>query len=90
MPGSTLDLYTTLLGVRRDLRLGRGKLTWLDGFSEDVLAFTVTSNEGSVTVLSNLGPSPLPLPAGSTVLATSQPLVSTTFLGTDETAWLAS
>ena len=90
VPGSTLDLYTTLLGVRRDLRLGRGKLTWLDGFPEDVLAFTVTSNEGSVTVLSNLGPSPLPLPAGSTVLATSQPLVSTTFLGTDETAWLAS
>ncbi len=88
VPGSTLELYTRLLAVRRELRIGRGALTWLDGFPEDVLAFSVTSADGSVTVLANLGDAPLPLPEGATILAASEPLESGQPLGTDETVWL--
>lgn len=88
VPGSTLELYRTLLAVRSELRLGRGTLTWLDGFPADVLAFTVTSGDGSVTVLANLGDAPLPLPDDATILAASQPLDPGAPLGTDETVWL--
>ena len=73
VPESTLELYTRLLAVRRELRLGRGTLAWLDGFPDDVLAFSVTSAEGSVVVLANLGDTPLPLPDDATVLVASQP-----------------
>jgi alpha-glucosidase len=88
VPGSTLELYRDLLRVRRELRLGRGRLTWLAGFPEDVLAFEVTSAHGTVTVLANLGDDPLPLPADAAVLVSSQPLEPGAPLGTDETVWL--
>jgi alpha-glucosidase len=87
-PASTLELYRALLSVRRELRLGRGTLTWLDGYPEDVIAFSVTSGDATVVVLANLGAEPLPLPVGSTVLASSQPLAPGSTLGTDETVWL--
>jgi len=88
VPGSTLELYRTLLALRQALRLGRGTLTWLDGFPDDVLAFTVTSTDGEVAVLANLGDEPLALPDGATVLASSQPLEPGALLGADETVWL--
>ena len=88
MAGSTLDLYKTLLAIRRRWRLGRGTLTWLDGFPESVLAFTVASADGSVTVLANLGEAPFPLPDGATVLAASQPLEPAAPIETDVTVWL--
>jgi alpha-glucosidase len=90
VPGSTLELYRTLLEVRRELRLGRGTLTWLDEFPETVLAFTVTSTHGSVTILANFGETPLPLPDGATILAASQPLEPGETIGTDVTVWLGS
>ncbi|MBC7630721.1 glycoside hydrolase family 13 protein [Aeromicrobium sp.] len=86
--GSTLDLYSTLLSVRRRLRLGRGTVTWLDGYPDDVLAFSVTATNGSVTVLANLGDVPVPLPADAVVLASSQPRETGAVLGSDETVWL--
>ncbi|KQV76013.1 alpha-amylase [Aeromicrobium sp. Root344] len=88
VPGSTLELYRTLLALRQALRLGRGRLTWLDGFPDTVLAFTVASTAGQVTVLANLGGAPMALPDGATVLASSQPLEPGAPLGTDETVWL--
>lgn len=90
VPGSTLDLYSTLLDVRRELRLGRGALTWLDGYPDDVVAFSMTATVGSVTVLANLGDEPLPIPEESTVLASSRPLEDAALLGPDETVWLRS
>jgi alpha-glucosidase len=86
--GSTIELYRTLLAVRRERRLGRGALTWLDGFPDSVLAFTVTSADDQVTVVANLGDAPLPLPDGATILASSEPLEPGVPLGTDETVWL--
>ncbi|MGH3458019.1 glycoside hydrolase family 13 protein [Aeromicrobium sp.] len=75
--GSTLELYRTLLRLRRELRLGRGSLTWYDAGSDDVLSFTTTAGDDrSVLVLANLGTSPTPLPDGSRLLAASSPDVS--------------
>ncbi len=43
--GSTLELYRTLLRLRKEHRTGRGELSWLD-LGEDVLAFEVTADSG--------------------------------------------
>jgi alpha-glucosidase len=88
VPGSTLTLYTSLLALRKELRLGRGTLTWLDGHPADVLAFVVTSSEGSTTVLANLGDQALALPQGADVLASSLSRHDNGFVATDETVWL--
>ncbi len=72
--GSTLELYRQLLSLRRELRLGRGSLTWYDAGSDDVLAFTTSAADGrTVLVLANLGASPARLPDGARVLVASSP-----------------
>ena len=74
---STLELYRHLLALRRELRLGRGSLTWYDAGSDDVLAFTSSAPDGrTVLVLANLGESPVRLPKGVRVLVASSPDVS--------------
>jgi alpha-glucosidase len=71
---STLELYRRLLSLRRKLRLGRGSLTWDDGGSDDVLAFTTSTTEGrTVLVLANLGASTVRLPDGARLLVASSP-----------------
>ncbi len=70
--GSTLELYRRLLSLRRELRLGRGSLTWFDAGSADVLAFTTSTADGrTVLVLANIGTSPARLPDGARVLVSS-------------------
>jgi alpha-glucosidase len=88
VPESTLELYTALLDLRRRHRLGRGELTWLDGYPDEVIAFRTTSADGAVTVLANLGAAPVGLPPGATVIASSAPLRPDGALGTDQTVWL--
>ncbi|MET1037531.1 MAG: glycoside hydrolase family 13 protein [Aeromicrobium sp.] len=87
-PESTLTLYTTLLALRREHQVGRGTLTWLDGYPDDALAFQVESAHATVTVLANLGPDPIDLPAGSDVLASSLSQHDGKVVATDETVWL--
>lgn len=94
--GSTLELYRTLLRVRRERGLGSGALTWEDGYPDDVVALTVTSapaaaggNSLTTTVLANLGTEPIALPDGADVLLTSGDLTDDGHLPTDTTAWLA-
>ncbi|TCI97419.1 glycoside hydrolase family 13 protein [Aeromicrobium sp. IC_218] len=85
--GSTLELYRTLLRLRRERGLGTGELTWLD-LGQDVVAFSVTATDGTATtVVANLGRAPVALPDGE-VLVTSEPLADGR-LGVDTTAWLA-
>ena len=70
--GSTLELYRQLLSLRRELRLGRGSLSWYDMDSGDVLAFTISAADGrTVLVLANMGTSPARLPDGARVLVSS-------------------
>lgn len=84
--GSTLELYRTLLRVRRERGLGRGTLAWADVAPADVLAFEVTGEAGATAVVTNLGADPVPIPPGSRVLATSGPLPGSA-IPTDTTVW---
>ncbi|MCR2825071.1 glycoside hydrolase family 13 protein [Microbacterium sp. zg.Y909] len=79
---STLSLYRSLLAERRAHALGAGTLRWIDGFGDDVLAFT----NGDVTVVSNIGSEPVALPAGDLLVA-SEP-VTDGMLPADVTVWL--
>ena len=70
--GSTLELYRTLLRLRREHGLGRGELTWVD-LGEDLLAFDITTESGtSVRVIANTGREFAQLPPGSEVLVASE------------------
>ena len=64
--GSTLELYKTLLKLRRDNALGTGSLAWIETNNEGVLAF---ANNG-IRVFFNMTDAPFALPDGE-VLATS-------------------
>ena len=88
MPGSTLELYRTLLRLRRENQLGQGELTWLDGHPDDVLAFRTASDAGSVTVLANLGTTTVTLPEGVEILASSSPTPPGPLLAPDEAVWV--
>lgn len=83
-PNSTLSLYRQLLAARRAHGLASAAFAWLDGFGEDVLAFRV----GDVTVVANVGATPVALPAGRVIVA-SEPL-SGADLPADTAVWLAN
>jgi alpha-glucosidase len=80
--GSTLELYRTLIALRRELHLGRGTLRWDEIDGGDVLAFT----SGDVLVVANLGTEPVAVPAGSTLLVASGEL-DPDGVPTDTAAW---
>ncbi|NTW42361.1 MAG: glycoside hydrolase family 13 protein, partial [Cellulomonadaceae bacterium] len=82
-PASMLHLYRRALAVRRSEQdLGATDLTWLSN-DPDVLAFA----RGWVACVVNLGTEPLDLPAGATILLTSDDVVDRS-LPTDTAAWL--
>lgn len=83
-PESTLSLYRRALAARRRLQQGEA-LTWLESGSE-VVAFARHDGWRSVT---NFGTAPVPLPAGTVVVA-SGPLdgVAPGLLPGETTVWL--
>jgi alpha-glucosidase len=85
--GSTLELYRTLLRTRRELRTGRGELSWVD-LGEDVLAFDVTTGSAVVRVIANLGNDAVPLPEDADLLVCSAAVDLTEGLPTDTAVWL--
>ncbi len=86
--GSTLELYRELLRLRREHRLGRGTLSWVDE-GEDVLSFDVSTRDGgAVRVMTNLGAQPAPVPEGSEVLVCSAEVDLSDGLPVDVTVWL--
>jgi len=88
-PGSTLELYRTLLAARRRHRLGAGSLSWLEGYPPDVVAFVnISADREPVLVITNLGPEPVALPAGARTLLSSGPLTPQGEVPTDTSVWL--
>ncbi|GAA5210841.1 glycoside hydrolase family 13 protein [Microbacterium kyungheense] len=81
VPGSTLELYRTLLAERRARGLGAGSLEWLDGYGVDAVAF----RNGNVTVVANTGSEPAALPSGI-VIASSGPV--TDVVPADTAVWV--
>ncbi len=86
--GSTLELYRTLLRLRREHGLGRGELSWVD-LGEDLLAFDITTDSGaSVRVIANTGREFAQLPPGSEVLVASENVDVAKGLPADCAVWL--
>ena len=86
--GSTLELYRTLLRLRRDGDLGVGELHWVEGYGPDTVALRTTLPDGrAVLVLTHLGDKALPLPEDAEVLVSTQPVVDDA-VPTDTTVWL--
>ncbi|ANP71242.1 alpha-amylase family glycosyl hydrolase [Cryobacterium arcticum] len=80
--GSTLELYTLALKLRREHGLGLGSVDWLPSPSDSVLVF----RNGNVVVVANTGDQPVELPDGDLLLS-SELLEGRTLPG-DTTAWL--
>ena len=61
--------------ARRELSLGTGSLTWVEGYAGDVVALTNGSSlRDRVLVVANLGAEPVALPEGAEVIVASAPL----------------
>ncbi|GAA5032325.1 glycoside hydrolase family 13 protein [Terrabacter aeriphilus] len=87
VPGSTLELYRALLAARRELSLGTGSLSWVQGYADDVVALTNGSDARErVLVVANLGEAPVALPEGAEVVVASGPLEDG-LVPTDTTVW---
>jgi len=87
--GSTLELYRALLVIRRERHLGLGSMSWLQGFSEEVLAFVNASAAGDrMLVITNFGAEPVAVPQGAQPLLASDPLSDDGAIPTDTTLWL--
>ncbi|MEO5652730.1 MAG: glycoside hydrolase family 13 protein [Marmoricola sp.] len=86
-PGSTLELYRSLLAQRHEHGLGRGRLVW-DDLGADALAFDIVCDDATVRVIANLGQAPLPLPVDAEVLVASAELDENGALPTDAAVWL--
>ena len=87
--GSTLELYRALLAARRERGLGVGSLSWLGGYSDEVLAFVNAPAAGEgVLVITNFGAEPVAVPAGAQTLISSGPLGDGGLIPTDTTVWL--
>ncbi|MDV3220811.1 glycoside hydrolase family 13 protein [Intrasporangium sp.] len=73
--GSTLELYRSLLRVRRELSLGSGSLALVEGYGRDVVAFVNGGTEGRpLLVVANLGREPVAVPGDAEVIVASGPL----------------
>ncbi|WP_446664381.1 glycoside hydrolase family 13 protein [Flexivirga sp. B27] len=86
VPGSTLELYRTLLQTRRDLRLGEGSTTQLD-LGPDIVGYDIAAADATVRVILNLGEADYELPSDATVLVSSAPEIAGV-LPTDAAVWL--
>ena len=84
LPGSTLELYRTLLAARSSAELGLGDIEWLTGYPDAVVAF----RNGPVTVIANTGDVPVQLPAGDVIVASEE--FDARQLPGDTAVWLRS
>ena len=84
VPGSTLELYRSLLAARSRADLGLGDIGWLAGYPDAVVAF----RNGSVTVIANTGDAAVELPAGEVIVASEA--FDGRQLPSDTAVWLRS
>jgi len=88
IPGSTLELYRTLLRLRREHGLGLGTVAWIDGAPTGILALS----NGAVTVVANTGTDDVAVPSAlgdAAVLVASGPFDGATIHG-DTTVWFTT
>jgi alpha-glucosidase len=86
--GSTLELFRSILRLRKRL-VGSGPAVWLEELPADVLGF----RRGELTVVMNLGDSPVPAPsvAGEhRLVLASDPACTSAMLPPNSSAWFAT
>jgi alpha-glucosidase len=84
-PGSTLELYKSLLKIRKAHDLGAGNFAWAPEFeNENSLAYV---NKG-ILVLANFDGHPITLPAGEILVTTQHDLRVEGELEHDQTVWI--
>lgn len=86
VPGSTLEMYRAALRLRKELRLGRGDLSWVDDASDETVSFVTETPGGSVAVVTNLGREPVKAPAGEVLLSSGE--LEDGQVPTDVTVWV--
>jgi alpha-glucosidase len=86
VPGSTLELYTSLLRLRREHALAHTDLVWLEDLESGLIGFRV----GDVTVVANTSGGALPMPATGEVLVASDASfdAEAAVLPGDTTVWM--
>ena len=87
-PASTLNLYRTALGLRRELGLGLGSLSF---YANPELPEVLAIRNGEIVNVLNLSGSPVPLPVGEPLLfseAAGAELAANGMLGANAAAWL--
>jgi alpha-glucosidase len=83
--GSTLELYRSLLAIRKNFELGHGAVEWLnDSVPNGAFAF----RNGQVVVLVNFTNEPFALPAGELLVTTQLGLAAEGHLEADQVAWI--
>lgn len=80
--GSTLEVYRSLLGLRRAHRLGAGSLTWVEGMPDGVLGY----RNGPVRVFLNVSGADFVLPAGEVLVLSGE---AGPLLRAGDAAWVA-
>ena len=85
--GSTLELYRTLLRLRRDLNLGHGTITVPEQPDPSLLVIHRVVGGDDLSVMTNFGELPVDLPAGKDILVASGQLIDG-MLPQDTTVWL--
>ncbi|MGC5332777.1 glycoside hydrolase family 13 protein [Micromonospora sp. DT62] len=92
VPGSTLELYRTALGIRREhpaLAADAGGVTWLEA-GPGVLAFSRAAGDTVLTCVVNISGAPALIDGYGVPIAASEPLTgqgSGHLLGIDAAAW---
>ena len=82
--GSTLELYKSLLKVRKEHRLGHGSMKWITELSSDT---TLAYENSGILVLANFTGESVKIPAGEILLSTQSDL-SSNELEYDQVVWL--
>jgi alpha-glucosidase len=83
--GSTLELYKSLLKLRKSHDLGNGNLTWKNELAgQNGLAYL---NNG-ILVVANIGGDKIKLPAGKILVSSQVGIQSEGTLETDQVAWI--
>ncbi len=86
-PGSTLELYKSLLALRKDNELGHGSLEWKnDLVPQGAFAY----KNGSVLVVVNFTNQPFALPDGELLITTQWGLETKGELEADQVAWISA
>jgi alpha-glucosidase len=85
VPGSTLELYKSLIGARKKFAMGSGEFRFSTEHSSDE---TLAYINNDVLVVSNFGSAPVELPAGELIVSSQQGLANQGQLQQDQTAWI--